>query len=342
MEGRAKPLQATALPGKPRRLTPPPRPLDCRHTNDLVRRSPGVPLATYLRPSHLPQALAALAHGPRTLLAGGTDHFPARATIEPDEDILDISAIEAMRRIEGPSPDRDPAGVWRIPALATWTDLIEAPLPPLFDGLKQAAHQVGGWQVQNAGTLVGNLCNASPAADGIPVLLTLDGVVELQSLAGTRRIPVADFVLGPRRTARRPDELVTALLIPDRPARNPARIRTRFDKLGGRRYLVISISMVALVLETDASHRVTHAAIAVGACGPVATRLPLLEAALLGHHPAADLVQPGHLAPLRPIDDLRAPAAYRRQATLELLRRALSPAPDLAPGRAAADTGIAA
>ena len=95
-----------------------------------------------------------------------------------------------------------------------------------------------------------------------------------------------------------------------------------FLKLGARRYLVISISMVAVTLALDAG-RVVHARVAVGACGPVAARLPGLEAALLGQVPDPALVQPDQLAPLRPIDDMRAPAAYRLEATAELLRRAL-------------------
>ncbi len=266
----------------------------------------------YLRPTELRHALAALAAQPCTLLAGGTDHYPARATQDRAEDILDITALPGLRTIGCA------AGPWRIPALATWTDVIEARLPPLFDGLKHAARQVGGMQVQNAGTIAGNVCNASPAADGIPALLALDARVELQSLAGARTLALADFVLGPRRTARRADEMVTALLIPDRAA------HSRFAKLGARAHLVISISMVATTLATDAAGRITHAAIAVGACGPVARRLPRLEADLLGQHPSANLVRREHLAPLAPIDDARASAAYRLDATLELLRRALA------------------
>jgi CO/xanthine dehydrogenase FAD-binding subunit len=267
-------------------------------------------LASYFRPQTLPDALAALAAGPRTLLAGGTDHYPARATFEPDEDILDLTALPDISRI---TRERDH---WRLPALLTWTGLIEADLPPLFDGLRTAARQVGGSQVQNRGTLAGNVCNASPAADGVPVLLALDAEVELASLAGARVLKLQDFVLGPRRTARRPDEVVVAIRVPD------WRARSVFLKLGARRYLVISISMVALSLEIAAGI-VRRARIAVGACGPVATRLPELEQALLGNRPDPGLVRPEHLAPLTPIDDMRAPASYRLAATEELLRRGL-------------------
>ena len=267
-------------------------------------------MASYLRPVSLSDALAALAAGPRVLLAGGTDHFPARAVFEPDEDIVDLTALPDLRRIALGS------GLWRIPALATWTDLIEAELPALFAGLRAAARQVGGWQIQNQGTIVGNVCNASPAADGIPPLLALDASVELASLSGTRALPLRDFILGPRRTARRADEVATALLIPDRAARSV------FLKLGARRYLVIAISAVAVTVALQ-SGRVVFARVAVGACGPVAARLPALEAALIGHAPNGSLVRREHLAPLAPIDDVRASANYRLEATAELLRRAL-------------------
>ena len=124
----------------------------------------------YLRPTALDDALAALSSRRLTVLAGGTDFYPARVGAPLDDNVLDITALAALRGIE----ERDDH--WRIPALATWTDLVHADLPPWFDGLKLAAREIGGRQVQNAGTLCGNLCNASPAADGVPVLLSLDAL----------------------------------------------------------------------------------------------------------------------------------------------------------------------
>jgi CO/xanthine dehydrogenase FAD-binding subunit len=178
-------------------------------------------------------------------------------------------------------------------------------------------------QIQIAGTLCGNVCNASPAADGVPNLLALDASIELSSMRGTRRLPLADFILGNRNTARRPDELATALLIPE-----PARpIRSAFAKLGARRYLVISIVMVAAVLEEAADGTVAAARVAVGACSAVARRLFALEAALLGRPLDARLgqaVASSHLLPLDPIDDVRGTALYRRDAALTLLSRTLS------------------
>ncbi len=274
-------------------------------------------MASYARPSRIDDALAALAAGARTIVAGGTDFYPARVGKPLDDDVLDITGLANLRGIA------EAGAAWRIGALATWTELIEAALPPWLDGLKLAAREVGGVQIQNAGTVVGNLCNASPAADGIPNLLALDARVELSGASGTRTVPVAEFVLGNRRTARQPHELVTALLLPT-PAQ-PA--RATFLKLGARKYLVISIVMVAAVLETTADDRVAAARLAIGACSAAACRLPALEAALRGQPlgaSLADLVTADHLAPIAPIDDVRGTAAYRHDAALTLVRRALT------------------
>ena len=186
-----------------------------------------------------------------------------------------------------------------------------------------AGREVGGAQIQNRGTLVGNICNASPAADGVPALLALDAAVELWNAAGSRILPLGEFLLGNRRTARRADEIVTAILIPKR---SPA-ARSTFRKLGARRYLVISIAMVAVLIDSDAVGRITHARVAVGACSEVAQRLPELEAEIVGHAadaPLDELVIDGMLSGLSPIEDVRGSADYRRQAALVLVRRALS------------------
>lgn len=274
-------------------------------------------MGSYLRPDTLDGALAALEAGPRTLLAGGTDIYPARVGRFVDDDIVDVSGLPDLRAITVAD------GTCRIPALATWTDLLRADLPARFDGLKTAARAVGGVQIQNRGTICGNVCNASPAADGLPNLMALDARVELASASGHREVPVGDFVIGNRRTVRRPDELVTALLVPI-PAGD---FRSVFLKLGSRAYLVISIAMVAAVAELDADGRIASTRIVVGACSEVPQRLPEAEERLVGRAPgpdAAGLIKPGDLASLRPIDDVRATADYRRQAALVLVRRAVA------------------
>ena len=278
----------------------------------------------YLRPMSVEEAVRALAArppaSPLAVLAGGTDHYPARVGPWNDpragEDILDISALGALRGIAATAEG------WRIGALTTWTEVIRADLPPLFDGLKLAAREVGGPQVQNRGTLGGNLCNASPAADGVPPLLTMDASVELRSAGGARTLALGDYVLGNRKTARRADELLAAVIVP----RPRGEARGDFLKLGARRYLVISIVMAAGVIERAAGGTVASARIAVGACSAAAQRLGDLERELCGAKIDADLarrVAPRHLAVLSPIDDVRGSAEYRREAALALLRRLL-------------------
>ncbi|WP_376987411.1 FAD binding domain-containing protein [Bosea sp. R86505] len=281
-------------------------------------------MARYLRPTTLEEALALRAQAgetPLTLLAGGTDVYPVRtqkiAWFQPfSRDVLDLGAVPELSGIQ-----HDAAGT-RIGATATWSALAEAELPPTFDALKQASRQVGGVQIQNRGTIGGNLCNASPAADGVPPLLVLDAQVELASRRGRRRLPLADFVLGNRRTALAPDEILVAIHIPAQ----PESARSTFLKLGARAYLVISIASVAAIIATDAAGLVLGARIAVGACSAAPQCLATLEARLIGQ-PAGDLaalVQPEDLAALAPIDDVRASAAYRRDAALVLVRRALT------------------
>ena len=280
-------------------------------------------MAAYLRPHRLNEALGALAAGgpagtPWVVVAGATDHYPARVGRMPAEDVLDVTAIAGLRDIA------EIQGGWWIGALTTWTDIAEAALPPLFDGLREAARAIGGLQIQARATVVGNVCNASPAADGVPNLLALDATVELAGERGTRRMPIGDFITGNRRTARKPNELVTGIFIP---APLPAtRVRSTFQKLGSRAYLVISIAMVAAIVEVDDHRNITRARIAVGACSEVAQRRPGLEAALLGRRavPAtAGLVRAEHLAGLSPIDDVRGTADSRRSAALTTVRRAL-------------------
>jgi CO/xanthine dehydrogenase FAD-binding subunit len=275
----------------------------------------GLAMERYLRPLSLSDALTALAvRGPLVSLAGGTDFYPARVAEAGNDAVLDITGLPGLRRIERR------ADHWWIPCLATWTDIIEAALPPVFDGLRQAARQVGGVQIQNMGTLVGNVCNASPAADGIPCLLALEAEVELASVRETRRLTLQDFVLGPRRTARRPDELVLGLRIPC----THEAAQSAFLKLGSRRYLVISIAIAAVIARAD-DGCISRARIAVGACAATARRLPALEAALIGTRGDSVTIPDEHLAPLSPIDDFRASAAYRRHAVTTLLRRAVHP-----------------
>jgi xanthine dehydrogenase small subunit len=295
----------------------------CRGDGELARRA-GLKvraMIAYHRPTTLAEALSIRAGEDVAILAGGTDLYPARAAREGwgdmrHRDVLDISAVAGLRGIV------ERGDHWRIGALTTWSDLIGARLPPAFDGCKLAAREIGGPQIQNRGTLAGNICTASAAGDGAPNLLVLDAGVELASRHGRRRVPVATFIDGYRHTQCRADEIVTALCVP-KPA--PA-TRAHFRKLGARKYLVISIAMVAAAIEWDAGGGILAARLAVGACSVVARRLPALEAMLVGQpmEAACELVADRHFAHLAPIDDIRGSADYRRHAALILTRDVLT------------------
>jgi len=267
--------------------------------------------------AQLQQALQKLSKQDTDLLAGGTDWYPALQGVLPPSDVIDVKSIESLRQIT-----HDEAG-WRIGAAVTWSQLMKADLPAVFDALKLAGREVGSIQIQNSATLVGNLCNASPAADGVPPLLALDAVVELSSLDGSRELPLHEFILGVRKTARRKDELVSAIRIPQWSALS----LSQFSKLGTRTYLLISIAMLAVTLELDAAGKILQARIAVGACSAVAMRLYQLESELVGQRISdvslTGLIKPEHLAALTPIDDVRATAHYRLQAVQEMLLRVI-------------------
>jgi CO/xanthine dehydrogenase FAD-binding subunit len=273
----------------------------------------------YARPDNLAEALSLRGQGAR-IIAGGTDFYPVRVG-RPlyDRNVACVLDLTALRDLKGISEQGD---VHRIGALTSWTAIAETPLPAQFNGMQAAAREIGGRQIQNRGTIGGNLCNASPAADGVPALLALGAEVELLSAAGTRRLALEDFILGPRKIALRIDEILAAVLIPKPKGQGVG----AFWKLGARKYLVISIVMAAGCLDL-VDGRIAGARIAIGACSPVARRLPKLETALRGQLPSAglaDLVMLDHIAELTPIDDVRASADYRAEAALTVLRRLLA------------------
>ena len=270
----------------------------------------------YAQPKTIDEALGLLASEPWAILAGGTDFYPAMLERSCASHIMDLHALDELRAISLTD------GEVRIGAGATWSDVITADLPASFDALKLAAREVGSVQIQNRATLVGNLCNASPAADGVPPLLVLDAQVELASIAGRRQIPLQQFILGNRQTARQPDEIVSAVLVPD----NSTRGQSTFLKLGARRYMIISISMVATRLAVDVNYMITEAAVSVGSCSLVACRLKQLETALIGQPLSEDIVgivSADQFACLSPIDDVRSNEQYRMDASLELVKRSL-------------------
>jgi len=282
----------------------------------------------YAKPTTVDEALALLGEDRWRILAGGTDFYPAQGAKPFRDNVLDINGLAELRAIA------EAEDHWRIGARTTWTDIVRHPLPAAFDALKSAAREVGSVQIQNVASVAGNLCNASPAADGVPALLALDADVELRSAKATRHLPLGVFILGNRRTALQPGEMVTAIRVPKRSAVGTS----AFVKLGARRYLVISIAMAAvrLVIENGV---VADAAIAVGSCSAVARRLLGVEAALRGQQVTAalaDAVLSASIDELSPIADVRGSAEYREQAAREIVVRAVRAAIGLDQGKVAA------
>ena len=267
----------------------------------------------YHAPTALNHAIALMAAGNVNVIAGGTDVFPARGSSPLRQGLLDVTRIDGL---DGITRTKDG---FRIGAATRWTSNAQADLPSCYAGLQAAAREVGSVQIQNAGTIAGNICNASPAADGIPPLLTLGAEIELAGPDGLRRLPLAEFVTGPRQIQLRADELITAILIPSLPAHTQG----AFEKLGSRKYLVISITMVAVVIGCDAAGKIDFARISVGACSPVAQRLHRLEDDLIGLEPQVFDVTDEHLAPLSPITDVRGDDAFRLDVVAEQIKRAV-------------------
>ena len=269
----------------------------------------------YFTPESLEDALALVAEGEAKIICGGTDFFPSLKQGQTPERIIDVSRIRELRDV------RESRHGWRIGAGVKWATLSYCSLPRYFDCLKEAALTIGAVQIQNAATIGGNICNASPAADGVPPLLALEARIEVRSLGSTRMIPIGEFISGVRQTQIRPGELMTGILVPKMSEFSGS----AFVKLGSRKYLVISIAMVAAIIRSI-KDKVVEARVAVGACSEMAMRLPQLESDLCGidlaelhHFSVADQ----HMKPLEPIDDIRGSAKYRIEAAREIAQRAI-------------------
>ncbi len=271
----------------------------------------------YFRPTNIESLFDVLTQKDWKVLAGGTDYYPAKVGKPLHDNLLDITAIDEFRKISETEQH------WRIGATATWTDIIRCELPPEFEGLKAAAKEVGGVQIQNSGTIGGNICNASPAADGVAALLALDAIIEVLSPHDVQQIPIQDFVLGNRKINLSADQIVSAILIPKIKAET---LSGRFLKLGSRKYLVISLVMASAVLGFDQAGRICHARVAIGACSETAQRLVKLEAYLMGKRLDADVVaavDASYVEGLTPIDDVRASKGYRQDVALIVIKRLL-------------------
>jgi CO/xanthine dehydrogenase FAD-binding subunit len=277
----------------------------------------------FLQPTTWAEALAMKAANPEALpIAGGTD-----VMVEINFDRQRPAAFLDLTRIAELSEWGQEGERLRIGAGVTYTRLIDE-LGDRLPGLAMASRTVGSPQIRNRGTVGGNLGSSSPAGDAHPPLLASGAIVELSSTAGTRRLPVHEFYIGPKRNAMREDELITAFLI--EPARGPQ----QFSKVGTRNAMVIAVCSFALAI--DSQRRTIGTGI--GSAAPTPVTAPDAERFLAGvleerglwEKPAAveesALARFGELvaAAASPIDDVRGTAAYRRHALAVMARRSFA------------------
>jgi|SRR5215218_1035371 CO/xanthine dehydrogenase FAD-binding subunit len=276
----------------------------------------------FLQPRSLEEALAAKAQRPEAVpIAGGTDVMvELNFDRHRPEAVLDLTRVPELAEW-----DRD-AGRLRVGAGVTYTRAI-AELGDALPGLAIASRTVGSPQIRNRGTIGGNLGSASPAGDCHPPLLAMGAEVEVASTAGRRRVPVAKFFTGPKKSALQPDELILAVWVPA--ASGPQ----QFAKIGTRNAMVIAVCSFALVLDPD--HR--RVGTGIGSAGPTPLAATEAERFLQGVLDAEDLwssrapiddgaaARFGELAAASasPIDDVRGTAAYRVHALGVLARRTL-------------------
>ena len=257
-----------------------------------------------VRPRSVDQALRSIADDPALVpIAGCTDVFVGlNAGTFPATRFLDLWALEELREIGIRN------GAISIGALATHTMIQESTaVTNRVPMLAAACREIGGIQIQNRGTLGGNVANGSPAGDPLPVLAVADAVVDLRSSSGERRVPFTSFFTGYRTTVRRPDELIVAFELP------PVDDVQWFRKVGTRAAQAISKVVMAVVGGE-------RPRIAVGSVAPTVLRCTKTEAALAGGASFDDASRVLE-EEVQPIDDLRSTAAYRRRVCGNLLRR---------------------
>ena len=259
------------------------------------------------------------AHPDALPIAGGTD-----VMVEINFDRHRPPVFLDLTRIAQLAEWGQEGGLLRVGAGVTYTQLV-AELGDRLPGLAKASRTVGSPQIRNRGTVGGNLGSASPAGDAHPPLLASHAIVELASVAGTRRVSMHEFFVGPKKNAMRTDELIAAFVV--EPARGPQ----QFSKVGTRNAMVIAVCSFALALDPDRRRVGTG----IGSAAPTPVAAPeaerFIEGVLDEHDlwqrptPVADaaLVKFGELvaAAARPIDDVRGTAAYRRQALAVMARR---------------------
>lgn len=270
-------------------------------------------------PASVDEAIEQLAADPgATLLAGGTDLMVEvnEGHRRPQTSVVVVNRIAELR-----SWRHDPvAATVTIGAAVSYREMLDGALAAMSPALAQAARTVGSPQIRNAGTLGGNLGTCSPAGDGLPVLSALDATVELASADGRRSLPVGEFMIGVKRTALRPGEMIVSITLP---------VISGFQgyaKVGVRNAMVIAVASACVVLDADRR----SVGVALGSVGPTILRCPEAERHLASSIDWSslqttddDLARFAELVSSEssPITDHRSSAEYRRHAVGVLARR---------------------
>jgi xanthine dehydrogenase small subunit len=281
------------------------------------RRYPLAPATPrYFRPRSLEEALEILAQRAHEVrpLAGGTDILvKAKDGLVSRAALFDLTGVTEIRGIQEHADH-----VW-IGAGTTHTEMMRSPaVAAAAPALPAACAVIGGPQIRNRGTLGGNLANASPAADTVPPLYAADAVVELASVSARRDVAISDFFLGPRQSVLAADELILGVRVPRR-----AGVRGTFLRLGQRQAQAISKVSIAVAMAFREG-RPDWVRVALGAVAPTVIRARGAEKALMaGGWEALQRAKEAVRAEVRPIDDLRSTAAYRREMAAVLLERAV-------------------
>ena len=271
----------------------------------------------YLRPRTLDEALEArAAHPDWMVLAGGTDLMVNATHRAAPAGILDLWRLPELRGITR-------GDELTIKAGTTWLEVEHDPaIIERFGPLAAAAREIGALQIQARGTLGGNVGTSSPVGDSLPVLLAFDAELELASIRGRRRVAYRDFCTGYRKTLLAPDELIIAAHL----APPKQRTRTTWRKVGTRRAQSISKVMGAAFIELD-GETVTLARVALGAVADRPIRIAAVEHAVVGlplGGKAADAARAAMRTAIKPIDDIRSTATYRREVAENLVARFFS------------------
>ncbi len=268
-----------------------------------------------LRPRTLDEAVRQLAEDPALVLTAGCTDLMVRGpeALHKLERVLDLLAVDELRGI------RETDGALEIGATTSFSEIRRsAAVREAFPSLAAAASVVGGWQIQNRATLGGNMANASPAGDSLPVLLALDAIVVAAGVQGIREIPYAEFHTGYRKTALRPGEIVAWVRLPYLPQGSVQ----AFRKVGTREAQAISKVVVAMTGRIE-DGRIADLRLAAGSVAAVPVRLRAAEEAARGLRPteAAEVVGREAAREVTPIDDVRSTADYRRFALERVVRR---------------------